>query len=83
LADTRRPARGEHTGERSAIGASSSHADRNRAPRRGGPAPHALLTISGIALALMQTLVIPALPFFRREFDASAGAVTWPSRASW
>lgn len=37
----------------------------------------ALLTTAGIALALMQTLVIPALPFFRREFDASAGEVTW------
>src|SRR5690242_21313075 len=36
-----------------------------------------LLTMSGIALALMQTLVIPALPFFRREFGVSAGAVTW------
>jgi EmrB/QacA subfamily drug resistance transporter len=36
-----------------------------------------LLTMSGIALALMQTLVIPALPFFRREFGASAEAVTW------
>ncbi len=36
-----------------------------------------LLTTAGIALALMQTLVIPALPFFQREFDESAGAVTW------
>src|SRR5215211_7286515 len=37
----------------------------------------ALLTAAGISLALMQTLVIPALPLFQREFDASAGKVTW------
>ncbi len=37
----------------------------------------ALLTTAGIALALMQTLVIPALPVFQREFDASPGTVTW------
>jgi hypothetical protein len=28
-----------------------------------------LLTTAGISFALMQTLVIPALPFFRREFE--------------
>jgi EmrB/QacA subfamily drug resistance transporter len=37
----------------------------------------ALLTIAGISFALMQTLVIPALPFFQREFDTSASWVTW------
>ena len=31
-----------------------------------------LLTSAGVSLALMQTLVIPALPFFGREFGASA-----------
>ena len=45
------------------------------------PAPHqitlALLTVAGISFALMQTLVIPALPFFVREFDTSAAWVTW------
>jgi EmrB/QacA subfamily drug resistance transporter len=37
----------------------------------------ALLTIAGISFALMQTLVIPALPFFQREFGTSASWVTW------
>src|SRR4051794_5974038 len=37
----------------------------------------ALLTTAGITFALMQTLVVPALPFFQREFDTSATAVTW------
>jgi EmrB/QacA subfamily drug resistance transporter len=37
----------------------------------------ALLTAAGISFALMQTLVIPALPFFQREFDTSASWVTW------
>src|SRR5690242_2523436 len=37
----------------------------------------ALLTVAGISFALMQTLVVPALPFFQREFDTSASAVTW------
>src|ERR671911_811293 len=37
----------------------------------------ALLTVAGISFAVMQTLVIPALPFFAREFDASATSVTW------
>jgi EmrB/QacA subfamily drug resistance transporter len=37
----------------------------------------ALLTTAGITFALMQTLVVPALPFFQREFDTSASLVTW------
>jgi EmrB/QacA subfamily drug resistance transporter len=37
----------------------------------------ALLTTAGISFALMQTLVVPALPFFQREFDTSATNVTW------
>src|SRR5918996_2737938 len=37
----------------------------------------ALLTVAGISFALMQTLVIPALPYFQREFDTSASWVTW------
>src|SRR5215213_3789889 len=37
----------------------------------------ALLTTAGISFAVMQTLLIPALPFFRREFDASQADVTW------
>src|SRR5215211_5328306 len=37
----------------------------------------ALLTIAGISFAIMQTLVVPALPHFQREFDTSAAWVTW------
>jgi MFS family permease len=37
----------------------------------------ALLTSAGVSLALMQTLVIPALPFFGREFGASASWTAW------
>jgi EmrB/QacA subfamily drug resistance transporter len=37
----------------------------------------ALLTIAGISFALMQTLVVPALPFFQREFHTTASWVTW------
>ncbi len=37
----------------------------------------ALLTVGGISFALMQTLVVPALPFFQREFDTTASWVTW------
>ena len=36
-----------------------------------------LLTVAGISFALMQTLVVPALPFFQREFDTTASWVTW------
>jgi EmrB/QacA subfamily drug resistance transporter len=37
----------------------------------------ALLTVAGISFALMQTLVVPALPFFQREFGTTATSVTW------
>src|SRR5215217_515955 len=37
----------------------------------------ALLATAGVAFAVMQTLLIPALPFFRREFGASQADVTW------
>jgi EmrB/QacA subfamily drug resistance transporter len=37
----------------------------------------AVLTVAGISFAVMQTLVVPALPFFQREFDTSASWVTW------
>src|SRR5215208_2016101 len=36
-----------------------------------------LLTAAGVSLALMQTLVIPALPFFGREFGASPSWTAW------
>jgi MFS family permease len=36
-----------------------------------------LLTVAGISFAVMQTLVIPALPFFRREFGTSQADTTW------
>jgi MFS family permease len=37
----------------------------------------ALLTIAGISFAVMQTLVVPALPYFQREFDTTASWATW------
>jgi EmrB/QacA subfamily drug resistance transporter len=37
----------------------------------------ALLTVAGVSFAIMQTLVVPALPHFQREFDTSAAWVTW------
>src|SRR3954464_12593192 len=37
----------------------------------------ALLTIAGIAFALMQTLVVPSLPFFQREFHTTPEWTTW------
>jgi EmrB/QacA subfamily drug resistance transporter len=36
-----------------------------------------LLTVAGVSFAIMQTLVVPALPFFQREFHTSAAWVTW------
>src|SRR3712207_152145 len=36
-----------------------------------------LLTAAGISFAIMQTLVIPAVPFFEREFQTAAGSATW------
>jgi EmrB/QacA subfamily drug resistance transporter len=36
-----------------------------------------LLTVAGTSFAIMQTLVVPALPFFQREFHTSASWVTW------
>jgi MFS family permease len=54
-------------------------------PRSGAPAAApapwlrtlVLLTVAGTAFAFMQTLVLPALPYFRREFDTSTAWVTW------
>jgi EmrB/QacA subfamily drug resistance transporter len=37
----------------------------------------ALLTVAGVSFAIMQTLVVPSLPFFVKEFDTSAAWVTW------
>src|SRR4051794_41794834 len=36
-----------------------------------------LLVAAGTAFAVMQTLVVPALPFFRREFGTSQADTTW------
>jgi len=47
------------------------------APRQDYRITLALLTVAGISFAVMQTLVVPALPFFQREFDTSAAWVTW------
>jgi EmrB/QacA subfamily drug resistance transporter len=37
----------------------------------------AVLTLAGIAFALQQTMIIPALPSLQREFDTTTGWVTW------
>jgi EmrB/QacA subfamily drug resistance transporter len=37
----------------------------------------ALLMVAGISFALMQTLVVPALPFFQSEFDTTPEWTTW------
>jgi EmrB/QacA subfamily drug resistance transporter len=47
------------------------------APRRHYGVTLGLLTVAGISFAVMQTLVVPALPFFQREFDTTASWVTW------
>jgi EmrB/QacA subfamily drug resistance transporter len=46
-------------------------------PRRHYGVTLALLTVAGVSFAIMQTLVVPALPFFQREFDTTASWVTW------
>jgi EmrB/QacA subfamily drug resistance transporter len=46
-------------------------------PRLGWRTILVLLTIAGTAFALMQTLVVPALPFFQREFGTTANGVAW------
>lgn len=58
----RSPGSGEHPGER---------------PRRSYLVILGLLTTAGISFAFMQTLVVPALPFFQREFDTTASWVAW------
>src|SRR5215218_4773650 len=44
-------------------------------------APHkltlGLLTVAGISFAIMQTLVVPSLPFFVSEFGSSPAWATW------
>jgi EmrB/QacA subfamily drug resistance transporter len=47
------------------------------APRQHYGVTLAVLTVAGVSFAVMQTLVVPALPFFQREFDTSAAWVTW------
>ena len=46
-------------------------------PTRSHNVTLALLMIAGISFALMQTLVVPALPFFEREFDTTPEWTTW------
>ncbi len=55
-------------------------------PDRPGPPPAAglilaLLTTAGAAFILMQTLVLPALPHFGREFDVGPGTTAWIASA--
>ena len=47
------------------------------APRQHYGVTLALLTVAGVSFAVMQTLVVPALPFFQREFDTTASWATW------
>jgi EmrB/QacA subfamily drug resistance transporter len=47
------------------------------APRQDYRVTLALLTVAGISFAVMQTLVVPALPHFQREFGTSASWVAW------
>jgi EmrB/QacA subfamily drug resistance transporter len=54
-----------------------SEAEAHAAPRQHYLVTLALLTTAGVSFALMQTLVVPALPFFQREFDTSASLATW------
>jgi EmrB/QacA subfamily drug resistance transporter len=49
----------------------------DHAPRQHYGVTLAVLTVAGVSFAVMQTLVVPALPFFQREFDTSAAWVTW------
>jgi EmrB/QacA subfamily drug resistance transporter len=51
------------------------------APRQHYGVTLALLTVAGISFAVMQTLVVPALPFFQREFDTTASWATWIATA--
>jgi EmrB/QacA subfamily drug resistance transporter len=37
----------------------------------------AALVVAGIAFALQQTMIVPALPILQREFDTSAAWATW------
>jgi EmrB/QacA subfamily drug resistance transporter len=47
------------------------------APRQDYRITLALLTVAGVSFAVMQTLVVPALPHFQREFGTSASWVAW------
>ena len=42
----------------------------------------AILMLAGIAFALQQTMVIPALPALQRELDTSTAWATWVLTAS-
>jgi EmrB/QacA subfamily drug resistance transporter len=47
------------------------------APRTSWRVTLTLLTTAGISFAVMQTLVVPALPHFQREFGTSTSWVAW------
>ncbi|HKF14338.1 MAG TPA: hypothetical protein VKB13_03830, partial [Gaiellaceae bacterium] len=36
-----------------------------------------ILIVAGIAFALQQTMIVPALPILQREFDTSAAWAAW------
>jgi EmrB/QacA subfamily drug resistance transporter len=46
-------------------------------PARSHKLTLGLLMVAGVSFAIMQTLVVPTLPFFAEEFDTSAAWVTW------
>lgn len=45
--------------------------------RGGTAAPFAALLLAVLSFSLMQTMVVPALPDLKREFDASTTSVSW------
>ena len=46
-------------------------------PRQHHNVTLAILIFAGIAFALQQTMIIPALPVLRDEFDTSTAWATW------
>ncbi|MEU1433735.1 MFS transporter [Streptomyces sp. NPDC005786] len=56
----------------------TSQAEAPAAGARGGTAaPFAALLLAVLSFSLMQTMVVPALPDLKREFDASTTGVSW------
>lgn len=58
-------------------GGETAVTDREAAPRRHYTVTLAVLTFAGIAFALQQTMIIPALPTLQRELHTTTTWVTW------